>query len=319
MADPIRIDGLNSTAIPTLLHEFPAMKDGITVKLTVDQVKVLALAGLAAPSVSFDPAASPLTATDVQAAIDEIFSNPTQSSDALNAQGADILSAATTDLATTTGVSVNVTGSATITAFGTLPAGAERILRFTGSPTLTHNAVSLILPDGIDIKAAPGDVAVMRSLGAGNWFCQNYLRATGFEGAIVKLTVNESIPDAIATIIPWDAEVEDLGGWWVIGSPTRLTVPAGVNRVVVKTALAWAAVTAGSRRVKILKNGVDFDGTAESIIGGTSIGSSQNLVSADVPVTPGDYFEFQVYQNSGANLNVLAAGQTFFSIKAVRG
>ena len=97
--------------------------------------------------------------------------------DAFNTQGADIASAATTNLAAATGVYVNITGTVTITGLGTLAAGVERETTFTGILTLTYNATSLILPGAANITTAPGDVARWRSLGSGNWKCVDYLRA----------------------------------------------------------------------------------------------------------------------------------------------
>lgn len=95
------------------------------------------------------------------------------------AQGADIASATTTDLATATGNRLKVTGTTTITAFGTVTAGTEITITFTGALTLTHNATSLILPTAANITTVAGDVAVMVSLGSGNWKCTTYQRADG--------------------------------------------------------------------------------------------------------------------------------------------
>lgn len=97
--------------------------------------------------------------------------------DALSVKGADIASAATTNLATATGDFVDVTGTTTITALGTAAAGVERVVRFTGALTLTHNATSLILPGATNINTMAGDIAVLRSLGSGNWVCTSYSRA----------------------------------------------------------------------------------------------------------------------------------------------
>ena len=84
----VRIDGLNPTLVPQRDHEFPAMRAGITVKLRLEQVLSLLQSGdipsgavdlskLAADARdsanhTYDPTASGLTATDVQAAIDEV-------------------------------------------------------------------------------------------------------------------------------------------------------------------------------------------------------------------------------------------------------
>lgn len=94
-------------------------------------------------------------------------------------EGADIASATTTNLANATGWSLDITGTTTITGFGTVDAGQVFILRFAGALTLTHNATSLILPGGANITTAANDVAVMKSEGSGNWRCISYQRASG--------------------------------------------------------------------------------------------------------------------------------------------
>ena len=91
-----------------------------------------------------------------------------------NAQGADIISAATTDIGAATGEFVNVTGTTTITALGTIGAGVVREVVFTGALILTHNASSLILPTAVNITTVAGDVGRFRSLGSGNWKCTFY-------------------------------------------------------------------------------------------------------------------------------------------------
>ncbi len=74
------------------------------------------------------------------------------------AQGADIASATTTDLSAATGNSVKITGTTTITGFGTVQAGTTMKLTFTGILTLTYNATSLILPNaGANTTTAAGD------------------------------------------------------------------------------------------------------------------------------------------------------------------
>lgn len=108
-------------------------------------------------------------------------------SDTLSIKGADIASATTTDLSTATGSFVNVTGTTTITGLGTAAVGTRRLIKFTGTGTITHVPVSLILPSGANITRANGDVALFESLGGGNWRCLLYQRADGtaLKGGIV--------------------------------------------------------------------------------------------------------------------------------------
>jgi hypothetical protein len=92
----------------------------------------------------------------------------------LSSKGSDIASAATADLGAVGGLSHDITGTTTITGFGTVRAGVLKIIKFEGALTLTHNATSLILPGGANIKTADGDIAVMVSEGSGNWRCVSY-------------------------------------------------------------------------------------------------------------------------------------------------
>lgn len=99
--------------------------------------------------------------------------------DAFSTKGSNVASAATCDIGAASGRYVHITGTTTITAFGTKTAGVVRILTFDGILTLTHHATSLILPTGANITTAAGDTAVMVSEGSGNWKCVAYSRANG--------------------------------------------------------------------------------------------------------------------------------------------
>ena len=72
---------------------------------------------------------------------------------------------------------LNVTGTTTITAFGTIRNGTMRFLKFADALTLTHNATTLILPGATNITTAAGDTAIFVSEGSGNWRCLAYQRA----------------------------------------------------------------------------------------------------------------------------------------------
>jgi hypothetical protein len=98
-----------------------------------------------------------------------------------NAKGTNLASAPTVNIgASTDGDFVDITGVATITAFDTVAAGIERVVRFTGILTLTHNGTSLILPNAVNIVTEVNDVAAFRSLGSGNWICTGFSRAAGY-------------------------------------------------------------------------------------------------------------------------------------------
>jgi hypothetical protein len=102
---------------------------------------------------------------------------------------ATVASAATTNIGAAASNRVSITGTTTITSFGTT-ANAVRLIHFAGALTLTHNATTLILPGGANIVTAANDTAFAISDASGNWRVTDYDRATG----------QPSIPLAFASI-----------------------------------------------------------------------------------------------------------------------
>jgi hypothetical protein len=94
-------------------------------------------------------------------------------------KGSSIASATTTDIGAADSDYIEITGTTTITSFGTDTGRDSMWLQFGGILTLTHNGTSLILPGAANITTAAGDVAHMVRISAGNWKCVNYLRASG--------------------------------------------------------------------------------------------------------------------------------------------
>lgn len=92
-----------------------------------------------------------------------------------------LASAATTDLGTASSLKVQITGTTTITTFGTA-ANRLRFVRFAGALTLTHNATSLILLGGVSRTTATGDVGIYTSDSNGNWRERDYCRAASDPG-----------------------------------------------------------------------------------------------------------------------------------------
>ena len=85
-----------------------------------------------------------------------------------------LASGATTDIGAQTSPFVRITGTTTITSFGTNYVGAK-FLRFASSLTLTHNATTLILPGQADIVAQSNDVCIAIPYASG-WRVLAYTR-----------------------------------------------------------------------------------------------------------------------------------------------
>lgn len=97
----------------------------------------------------------------------------------LYAAAVDVASASTAAIGAADSGAVRITGTTTISNFGTAAAGVRRVGYFQGALTLTHNATSLILPGGADITTAANDRFEALSLGSGNWLVLDYTKANG--------------------------------------------------------------------------------------------------------------------------------------------
>lgn len=94
-------------------------------------------------------------------------------------KGADVASATTTTIWTSDGWMLDVTGTTTITSFGTASrAGEWRMVRFTGALTLTNGA-NLILPGSANITTANGDFALVLALTTTQHVVMFYQKANG--------------------------------------------------------------------------------------------------------------------------------------------
>lgn len=117
--------------------------------------------------------------------------------DFTEAKGADVASATTTTIWVTDGNYIHITGTTTITSFGTAgQAGDERTVVFDGILTLTHNATSLILPGGANITTAAGDRAIVRAETTANARVVAYIKADGT--AIVGTAFTPSTSNALS-------------------------------------------------------------------------------------------------------------------------
>lgn len=182
---------------------------------------------------------------------------------------ASIASAATIDLATSTGEYVQITGSTgPVTSLGTLPAGTLRVLRFASTPTLTYNATSLILPSALNIIAAAGDVACFISEGSGNWRCVNYMRASGASVLPGGISWSHITADPGPAVNGNGYSCDTSGGSFTLTLPSAPTV----GNVV---AFTDGAGTFNSNPLTIGRNSLKIMGLSENMIVNTRYAAGQ--------------------------------------------
>jgi hypothetical protein len=85
-------------------------------------------------------------------------------------QGADKTAAGTTSIAETgTSVYAKITGTTTITSFGTPDGNPIRWIQWGAATPVTHNATSMILKGGVSKTYAAGGISCFVHEGGGNW------------------------------------------------------------------------------------------------------------------------------------------------------
>lgn len=133
-----------------------------------------------------------------------------------------------------------------------------------------------------------------------------------FVGCFIGNSAGQSISNSTWTAILFDTETIDTDAYHSTSSNTsRITIPAGkAGKYFVTAQSKFDANATGRRIAKIYKNGTgDIQTEAEITVSSSSYPSVYS--SAIMSLAVGDYLEFYVFQNSGANLNSTQTGTQF--------
>jgi len=184
------------------------------------------------------------------------------------------------------------------------------------------NAVNATTLGGQSVGTGPNDIVALDAssrLPAVNGSLLTNLPVPPFRGALVKPSVNVTIPDNTFTIFGFDVEVYDTDNIHDnITNNSRLTVPAGVSRVKVVAQVNWSTSSTGTQRsVDILKNGTGgYDGYPTHDPGSAAAADRAIVRSPVLNVVPGDYFEVRGVQNSGSTLSAFSS-ITWFAMEII--
>jgi hypothetical protein len=142
----------------------------------------------------------------------------------------------------------------------------------------------------------------------------------GGRGALLALTSPLTIGNAVETAVTWPAPIYDDAGLWASGTPTRITIPAGVSRIRVACQTTWENQASGDRKMRVVRNG-SIEGNGLPAMRLPSAGASDvtvlNAGGGIIAVTPGDYLQLLVFQDRGANLDLRLAN-TWLHIEVLR-
>ena len=120
--------------------------------------------------------------------------------------------------------------------------------------------------------------------------------------ADVSRATLQSIPKNVTTAISFSTEIEDTNGFWVIGSPTRFTLPI-TGRYLIFGNVAWAGNNTGTRHLGIRVGGTTLI-CNEQILGSNT--QQDMSIATQWTLSAGQYVELVVLTTSNpATLDVL--------------
>jgi hypothetical protein len=139
----------------------------------------------------------------------------------------------------------------------------------------------------------------------------------GFVGCSLENGSSQSIDNNTDTMATFDTELYDTDAMHSTSSNTsRITIPTGKGGYYeFRWAATWASSVLGNRRIRLVKNGsTNYQGVGLTTAG---VGLTSMAASAVVSAAPADYFELQVFQDSGGALVVGTAGIISFQASKV--
>jgi len=175
-------------------------------------------------------------------------------------------SAPTTNIGAASAESVQITGTTTITSFGTAPAGIRRECRFSDSLTITHSS-NIQLPNAEDITTQAGDVITFRSLGSGQWIMTGISRANATLTNVALLDSANTFtgqPQRVSADVP-ELQMERTSG----GSNEKITSWVSDGNGLFRIISRLDDGTGGSVLINAKRSGInwsEFEVTATNIL-----------------------------------------------------
>lgn len=130
-------------------------------------------------------------------------------------------------------------------------------------------------------------------------------------GVLIPVTSNADL--TVVTVLPFTQALYDSGGFFNIGSPTRLTIPE-TGKYIVGFSCVFEYNINGQRAAYVRKNGVATILKEIYFASQNGATDAQTLRGQRVKrLAAGDYLDLAVAQDSGSTLQILNT-QTFESV-----
>jgi hypothetical protein len=135
-------------------------------------------------------------------------------------------------------------------------------------------------------------------------YVDNTLKLSNVPSCRAYNNANISIPNGALTVIPFNSELYDTDAIHdTVTNNTRLTCKTAGKYLIIAN-VAWALTGTGRRSINLLLNQSTIIASQESSPQVDAIATTANNVSTVYNLAVNDVVEVQVYQTSGAALNI---------------
>ncbi len=181
--------------------------------------------------------------------------------------------------------------------------------------------ITLSVAGGIGTALPDGETHLLYSDGS---VVKRLSDATGgaavasFSGALASLSATITPTAGSSTPLNWGATSYDTDDYYDVAShPTRMTVPTGVGKVIVRAQVRWSSGSTDLRQILLQKNGSTSFAGRPYDIRVTDNEDINFICSPPLNVTAGDYFEVLAIAPSSGGADILQNDSTWFSMEAV--
>lgn len=209
----------------------------------------------------------------------------------LNYQASSVASATTTDIGAAIGSLVYITGTTTITGFGTVAAGTLKLVHFSGNLTLTYNATSMILKNNAANRSIlAGDSGLYVSLGSGNWEEIAFQAVGGntyvpsasnaLAGSVIQTvnTTNTAVSTG-TTVLPYDDSIPQSGEGVDLAVDRAITPNSASNKLkITVVANASSSNNAGNFTLALFQDATANALAAVQMTVGANANAGQSVV-----------------------------------------
>lgn len=133
---------------------------------------------------------------------------------------------------------------------------------------------------------------------------------------ILRKGTNQTIPNTTFTDVEWTTVLIDEGGFYDAAKPAEIVIPAATyDYVEVMYDISWDTNFTWDRYMALLLDGAVPAGAGAHTYEVSNLERGRHCIKCLLPIASGGILKVQVWQNTGANRELVAGNTPIFSVR----